>query len=73
MIEKITFPLLLIILLMYVLDRKKMKQAAAANRWFAYTIYAVSFAIWLYRALGTTAVTPSVWLVKMMDALLPLP
>ncbi|MFB5674835.1 hypothetical protein ACE3NQ_14080 [Paenibacillus terreus] len=73
MIEKLVIPLLLVILLMYVLDRKKLKNSPAVNRWFAYILYAVSFAIWLYETRGTTTIHPSVLLARMIDSLIPLP
>jgi uncharacterized membrane protein SirB2 len=73
MIEKLVIPMLLIILLMYVLDRKKLKKSSPANRWFAFTVYGISLIIWLFVTKNASILHPSVMLAHVIDALVPLP
>ncbi|MDP4096167.1 hypothetical protein OIN60_05205 [Paenibacillus sp. P96] len=74
MIDKLVIPMLLIIVLMYVMDRKKLKNSSPANCWFAYSIYAVSFVIWLCETSNSSSLLhPSVLLAHVIDALVPLP
>ncbi|MFB5759981.1 hypothetical protein [Paenibacillus medicaginis] len=74
MIEKLVVPMLLVIVLMYVMDRKKLKNSSPANRWFAFSIYGISFVIWLYETGNSSSLLhPSVLLAQVIDALVPLP
>ncbi|EHS55075.1 hypothetical protein P4H71_13815 [Paenibacillus kribbensis] len=65
------FPLVLVMLLMYLIDRKSLNSAPAVNRWISRVLYVISIGIWLYGTSTKSSVYVATWLSRFIDMWLP--
>ncbi|WP_025716345.1 hypothetical protein [Paenibacillus sp. 1-18] len=65
------FPLVLVMLLMYLIDRKSLNSAPAVNRWISRVLYVISIGIWLYGTSTKSSVYVATWLSHFINMWLP--
>ncbi|MCC3379349.1 hypothetical protein ACFQ5D_13010 [Paenibacillus farraposensis] len=65
------FPLVLVMLLMYLNDRKSLNSAPAVNRWISRVLYVISIGIWLYGTSTKSSVYVATWLSHFINMWLP--
>lgn len=73
MTRTLLIPLILLMVIMYWTDRKKLQQAPAINRWVTYVLYAGSITIWEYALRTPNTTSLSTWLNNTLAAWIPLP
>ncbi|MBU9706307.1 hypothetical protein KSP24_05115 [Paenibacillus sp. AK121] len=64
-------PLLLAMLFMYLIDRKRISNAPAVNRWVSRVLYVISIGIWIYGTSTKSTVYVATWLTRFIDMCLP--
>ncbi|MBE0337628.1 hypothetical protein [Paenibacillus sp. 23TSA30-6] len=64
-------PLVLVMLLMYLIERQSLKAAPAVNRWVSRVLYVISMGIWIYGTSTKSSVYVATWLSRFIDMWLP--
>ncbi|KEO78737.1 hypothetical protein UY416_00985 [Paenibacillus polymyxa] len=64
-------PLVLVMLFMYLMDRKNIHNAPAINRWVSRVMYVISIGIWIYGTSTKSTVYVATWLTHFIAMWLP--